>query len=296
MDIKELKNKIETNTLSDDVLILKYEDNKFLANQYVDAICKNKQATKTIINSINDINFNDDIFEINEPQIYVLDVEELKEYPTNDYTNLIVICKKLPDNLSVDFVSIPKLVNWQIEDYVKVRVPGLEEKEIQWLCNICQHDVYRLDQECKKLECFLPPNQKFMFNEINNDNGYCDLNDLGIFDLTDAIIKLEKDKINNILHNRMFIDLEPAGLITILTANYKKLISVYYSNMWNSSLSVSEKQYNYYKKMICNKYKKKDSLANILECLTEIDYKLKSGILEYNNIIDYIICNIFSFV
>ena len=296
MDIKELKNKIETNTLSDNVLILKYEDNKFLANQYIDAICKNKQATKTIINSINDINFNDDIFGVNEPQIYVLDVEELKEYPTDDYTNLIVICKKLPDNLSVDFVNILKLVNWQIEDYVKVRVPGLEEKEIQWLCNVCQYDVYRLDQECKKLECFLPPNQKFMFNEINNDNGYCDLNDLGIFDLTDAIIKLEKDKINNILHNRMFIDLEPAGLITILTANYKKLISVYYSNMWNSSLSVSEKQYNYYKKMICSKYKKKDSLANILECLTEIDYKLKSGILDYNNIIDYIICNIFSFI
>lgn len=296
MDIKELKNKIESNTLTDDLLILKYEDSKYLCNQYVDTICKNKKLNKVNIQSIYDINLNDDIFDSESSDLYVLDVDELKEYPTNEYKNLIILCKKVPDNLTVDFIKIPKLVNWQIEDYVAMRLPGLSKKEVEWLCSVCQYDIYRLNQECNKLEIFLPNNQLLIFNLINQENGYCDLNTLSIFDLSDAIIKLDSNKIEEVLSNRNYIDLEPAGLLTILITNYKKLISVYYSNAWNSSLNVSDKQYNYYKKFICNKYNKKYALVNILECLTEIDYLLKSGVLDYNNIIDYIICNIFSFI
>ena len=107
-------------------VILKYSDNKFLCNQYVDEICKNKNLNKVYITTIEDAI--EDYFGNNDT-LYVIDVENFKEYPTEDYKNLVIICKSVPENLTIDFTDMTKLLNWQIEDYVKYRVPGLEENE-----------------------------------------------------------------------------------------------------------------------------------------------------------------------
>ena len=46
MDIKELKTRIENKSLGDSLLILKYSDNSFIVDQYIDAIASFKNKNK----------------------------------------------------------------------------------------------------------------------------------------------------------------------------------------------------------------------------------------------------------
>ena len=295
MDIVELKRKIETNSLDDSILIFKYSDNKFLCYHYINYIAKNKNKELHYIKSLNDLNVDDDLFDFNDNFLNVLDVEVLNEYPTNDLKNLIIVCKSLPKDLKVDYIDIIKLVNWQIEDFIKSRLTGLDDSQITWLCQSSKYDIYRLDNECKKLELFSPGFQKIIFEEQLAENAYCDLNSNSIFNLTEAIIKKDVNEIKNILKGRDFIDIEPMGFVNILLKNYYKLLVVLSTNNWSESLSniVSDKQYRFYKAVYGKQYSI-TSLIKIYEILTSIDYQLKSGQLDYDTIIDYLIIKLMS--
>ena len=67
-DIRELKNKIENNTLDDAILIFKYNkvDFEFLCEHYVNEIAKVKKLEKIYISSLDELvgntNSGDDFF------------------------------------------------------------------------------------------------------------------------------------------------------------------------------------------------------------------------------------------
>lgn len=279
MDIKELKTKIVNNSISNDVLILKYSDNKFLCYHYIDNICKNKGLEKIYINSISEINNKDNLFEEENNYLYILDVEKLTEDVDPELKNVVIVCKSLPENLKVDYVDITKLISWQIEDFVQMRLSGLDEKQVKWLCEITKYDIYRLDKECSKLELFNEPLQKVLFKEINNENGYLDLNPTTIFNFTNALMKKDLNSIKMILSDLENIDIEATGLVTIMIKQIKNLIDIQINPKNTAvSLGITPKQYNAIKYNV-GKFKN-DQLINMFEFLTEIDYRLKSGELS----------------
>lgn len=299
MDNVELKNKIESNTLSNEPLVLKYSDSKFIAFQYVKAIAKNYQEI-VYINSVKEI-IRDDIFGSNQT-LYVYDVEKLDENITKDDIDLIVICKTVPDYLEIDYVDIAKVLPWMVESFVKMRLKGLDDAEIKWLCEVAKYDVYRLDQECKKLEIFDPLQQKAIFNQMNRENAYSDLNALTIFNFTNAMIKKDYKTLIEVLENIASIDIEGVGLVTILQKQIKNLIDIQ-TNPRNTAASLNMKpaQFNAIK---YNVGKFKDSqLIDIFDFLTEFDYKLKSGNMQFsadtkeNNLrtIDYIVTTVLTY-
>lgn len=294
MDIVQLKSKIESNTLDDSLLILKYSDNKFLCNHYVQNISKNKKLNILNISSINEVSDQTSFFDIEDNYLYVLDVEKLTEFPDSSYKNLIIICKEVPENLTVDYIEIDKLINWQIEDYVKMRLQGLGDKEVCWLCDICKYDIYRLDQECKKLEIFPIGARSNIFNIINSDNGYCDLTDKNLFDFTDAVIKKDMNTINNLIPDIFTVDIEPLGAVTTLLKKFKQILAVQ-TNCKSviTSMGISDKQMWYLKNNQCNIYTT-DQLIRNIEFLTDIDYNVKTGNLELSkeSFLDYIVINI----
>lgn len=294
MDIVELKNKIENNTLGDDVLIFRYSDNKFLCNHYIKHIADNKGKEIQYINSLDDIEEDSDFFEMESPYLRILDVDNFSGEVNPSIKDLIVICKSISKDVKLDYVDITKLLNWHIEDFVKFRLPGLKDVQVKWLCENCKYDIYRLDNECKKLESFALPLQESIFLEQSKDNSYCDLNSNSVFDLTEAIFKKDIVAVKRVLENRDYLDLEPAGLVAILLKNYYKLLVTINSSCWTDSFSgiISEKQYKFYKAVYSKIYSLTE-LINIYELLTSIDYRLKSGQLDYNIIIDYIIVKIF---
>lgn len=295
MDIKELKNKIESKTLCDSPLILKYEDNKFLCYHYINAIARDKNLIKLNINSIDEISNDDSFFEENAHYLYILDVEALNDIITDDYKNLIVVTKEIKKDLPIDFTEIPKLLNWQIEDFMKMRLPGLSEEEILWLCKIANYNIYRLDFEASKLELFPSGQQKILFQELNADNAYCDLNPLNIFNFTNAVIKKDLNTLNDILSNLRYIDIEGVGLISIFTKNIKNIIDIQMNPYATAdSLGMNPKQFAAIKYNV-GKFSNQQ-LINMFDFLTSLDLRLKKGDLQFKsdnkesnvNLIDYI--------
>ena len=291
MELKVLKDKINNNSLNDDIIIFKYVDNKFLCNQYIDTIAKLRNLEKVYINSIYEAE--EDAFGMNN-NLYVIDIDEFKEYPDSSFKNLIIMCKKLPDNLEIDYIDVAKPVNWQIEDFVKYRLKGLDENNVLWLCQICNYDIYRLDSECKKLEIFPQASQQQIFKRLKDDNGYSDLTDLNIFNFTDSLILHDMQKVVSMIKEMELIDIEPLAVVTILLKKFKQLLAVKTNNQsYIKELKMSDKQVWFLKNNQASKFTE-NKLINNIEFLTSIDYKLKSGNLDLSrdNLLSYITCNL----
>lgn len=291
MTNKELKEKIKQNTLDDSALILIYPDVPFVCNQYVNQICKNKGLEKIKISKLSEIQADDELFGTKQSFLYVYEVDKIEEKLPEDIKNIIVVCKQVMNNENIETVKINKLENWQIEDYVKVRVPGITDDQAKWLCSVAKYNIYRLEKECDKLSIFNKEVQQLVFNQLNQENAYYDLNSLTIFNFITAIVNKDYQTMNEVLENIRWIDIEPSGCITLLLKQFKTLIDVSFSSSWNKSLSCSEKQFYYFKHNMMGLYTQ-EQLVNIYEFLTSLDYKLKSGFVPNNSLIDYILVNI----
>ena len=302
MDNKELKQWILDGCQGkDDPLVFKYEDNPFLSNQYATAIAQQKHLEKLSINSIAEINTDNSFLDYNNNFLYVYEVEELQEDIDPKLEHLVVICKKLPKNLSVDFIEIVKLQNWQIEDFVKARLNGLQPDQIKWLCEIANYDIYRLDCECKKIEIFDPAEQPIIFDQLNDDDGYCDLNTLKIFDFTNAIMKKDMYTVNAILSDLKYIDVEATGLITIFRKQFKNLIDIQ-MNPRATADTLGMKPGQFYAISQNKNRFTNNQLVKIYQFITSLDYRLKNGELTFqtgadhltnnNHFVDYITTNL----
>ena len=234
-----------------------------------------------------------DIFGQEENSLYVLDVDTFEEDITKYcLKNVIVKTQKVTnENTASVAIKFDKLLDWQIKDYAKVCLPGLKDLEIEWLCDICKYDIYRLDKECKKISIFNKSSQELIFKQINAENGYVDLNTLTIFNFTNAILKRDKKAAKEILDDIENIDVEPTGVVTVLYKNFKNIINIQMdSKSTPESLGLSYKQFMAIKRN-CGVYNSND-LIRIFELVSSIDYKLKSGYLANEEIVDYLITNI----
>ena len=294
MQLAELKKSILDKSFKMSDYIFKYEDNSFLVNSYIDRIIEDNNFSKVIINDLREIaDIENNVFEDTSKNIYVLTCEEFNDDINKyNYNKIIVKTKKVTDeNCLPKVVEFSKLENWQIEDYVKVCLPGLKEAEVKWLCSISKYDINRLDLECKKINIFNKSEQENIFKQLNNENMYEDLNALTIFNFTNAIIKNNLSEAANVLRDIKNIDVEPTGVVTILYKNFKNIINIQMSNRATAeSLKLSPKQFIAIKRN-CNVYNN-ERLIHIFDILTSIDYKLKSGLLENERIIDYLVTNI----
>ena len=307
-DIRELKNKIENNTLDDAILIFKYNkvDFEFLCEHYVNEIAKVKKLEKIYISSLDELvgntNSGDDFFtaeNIKTPYLYIYKTDtllSLGEY--YDVKNLIIICGKVSKDIKIDYIDFPAVQNWQIEDFVKMHAPGLNDDMVKWLCNICKYDFYRLDNELKKIEIFDKKLQPIIFNQMSDEGVFSDLNTLNIMSLTNAIMQKDLFTINTILSDLKNIDIEATGLCTLLLRQFKCNIEVEGNRAWNPDLLCTEKQFNYLKRNHA-KYST-IQMYNIYEFLTSLDMRLKSGELQFkadnrpnnNSFADYIVANV----
>ena len=280
MTLMDLKKAIENNSISDAPLIFKYTDDKFLVNQYIKEIAKIRRLKISNISSIYDISQDDDLFD-SEPQfIYVCDCDTFSEDLQIDDINIIIICKNVAENVKVDYIEFSKPLNWQIEDFVKMRISGLDEVQIKWLCEISKYDIFRLDNECKKFEIFSPQEQKIIFDMINTDNGFSDMNSLTIFNFTNAIIKKDLATIKAVLSDLKNIDIEGSGLITIFSKQFRNIIDIQLNLKASAeSLNMTSKQYNAIK-YSCGKYSNQQ-LIDVYTFITDLDRRLKLGDYQF---------------
>lgn len=296
MNLKEVKNKIIDKSLSTSLLIFKCEKETFIAHQYVKEILKIRNNLEVVyVDSLDDVVVNEfSIFEDNSFYVVVVDKLESTNRDISKLENVVVICSKVDNQYTNEkysnyIVEVPKLVDWQIQEYLQLHMQGLNPQYIKWLCEITNNDINRLYNEMCKISIFDNSQQDYMFKLINDENGYGDLTQLNIFNFTDAVFKRDKKKVLEILENRESIDLEPAGVVTLLYKNFRIITQLQMNpKVTYEQLGISQKQLNAIKYYNLNHYSNSE-LVNILELLTSIDYKLKSGLLPYDMIIDYVI-------
>lgn len=296
MDIKELKQQIETNTLSQPLLILKYKKNgEFIIQQYIKKIANNKNIDIIYIDNVEDIpkksifagSWNSDLF--------VLKLDDMKDLPENISENitLIIVVKKIVSLIKKKYqsyvVEVPELEDWQIKDYISSKCEGLTEIQIEELFNTYKNDLYRLDIELDKLKLFNDQGTKY--NEFKNQL-FTDVTNYGIFDLTNSIIQKDRNSLSKVYNDIEYIDVEPFGFMNVLISNFKKVIDVQLSkNPTEESTGLSNKQIWAIKKYSCGYYSPQE-LSDIFMFLTDLDYKIKAGELDTKILIDLIITKI----
>lgn len=284
MELRKLKELLNNNLSISLPLILVEENNDFLVNTYVDKLAHNLSREICRISDLNEIKeITSDIFSDNN-YLFVYATDELISN-LEDFKDiyLVIISKKVPRDPNLDFVKFEKLEDWQIEDYTKYLLPGLSDEEVEWLCKIAKYDIYRINNEASKINIFDKDSQRVIFKEINDDNGYYDLNELTIFDLTNAIIKRDMVTIKKIFSDIDNIDVEGPGIITILLRQFSNLISIQLSaNPTPQSTGLSDKQFRAIK-YNCGKFSDK-KLVDIYKFLNQLDIDLKNGLLDLGNL------------
>lgn len=306
--LAELKKAILNKKIDDNLLVFCYKDVSFIAHQYAHAIADIKNLNLSVEEDFDAkfLDFQNSMFDFSDIDcLRLFEVDKFSTKLTKELSNIkntIVICKDVDDKTLKQlkelemYFEFDKMQEWQIIDYMKAVCKGLNESKIKWLCSIANKDIYRLDNEMKKISCFEIEKQDDVFDMIDLDNGYSDLTELKIFDLSNAICARDYKEVDRILKEIDNLNVEAMSLIAILKRQFKLIVQIQLnSTVTAESLNIKSVQFNIIRNKNCNKFTS-DKLKSIYEFLNDFDYKLKSGLLDINknSLIDYILCEILS--
>ena len=299
MELSSLKQFILDEKIANDLLVFQYEDGNahFVANQYANAICEQKNLQKVVVPSLAAIEEGASSYTHDtNSEFYIIHAENFNEvYPSYyNFKNTIIICnkidKKIEAKLSDFIVKFPKLQNWQIEDYIRAQAPNISADNAQWLNAACTNNLYRIQNEVDKVVLFKDLEQQEVLEAIK-DQPNSDLFVMSIFELADAVIKCDVATLFRYFKHRNNCDIEPMGLVITLLKKCRDIVLI----LGNSGLSaaeigVSDRAIWAIKKSYA--YCSIDKLRENIKFLTDIDYKLKTGALELSKeaFTDYIIC------
>lgn len=299
LDIKDFKNDIENKNIKYNFAILKYSDTDFLGFQYVDAIAKVLNKPVKIIDDLSEMSKNTfSLFGDNDSDCIYLFLVDKFDYNNLDIISkdLYIICKTI-DKKSLEvfnnyIVELPKLEDWQIKDYVYSVAEGANEKSLDRLIDVCGNDIYRINQELNKIKIFTKQERNFTFDKFIEDGIFSDLSTYSIFDFSNAIVKRDRETLRKIYKEIDKIDIEPIGLVTVLLNNFRNIIKIQLANNPTAESCGMKPNQFWAVKHSCGLYTK-EQLLSIFNFLTEIDKKIKTGMIPVDSfLIDYIVVNI----
>lgn len=283
MDIKSLKTKIENNDLDDSFMLWKCPPgSELVVLQYLKKIAENKHLVLKYIDSIDEIVGDSFLKDIN---LYVFLSKKYNEKYNNN--NLIVICE---ETKNTDAIVFPKLEAWQVVDFAKSFLPGVNIEILNELIKgYSEYQLFISDME--KLAIFDEEDQNYLVDDLFDQLSITPT--LTVFDLSNALLRHDIKLAREVLKVKDRIDLTPMHLLTILLNNVKKVLDIQLggNNVRASDLGISDKQFFVIKKYNCGIYSNA-KLISIYETLLDIENKFKFKELEVCDIIDYIVCKI----
>lgn len=297
MDIKELKEAVEQNTLQSDmqVWVLSDDSSRIITDQYIRIIAQNKHlqikylyATETfktvgennrhLLNQIPDASF------ITDENLYIIVTDKWDISDTHE--NCIVLCKK------GNGVTIPKLEDWQILDYAASIASGIDREYLEFIMSRYSTNYQLFLNDVEKLAIFYPSEQRFILDELLDTGALDYARSETIFMLADAIVTKDIKTIQKVLRVLNYIDVEPLGLLVVLYKKFKQILEIQCNpSATAQSLGVTDKQFYAIKKRNCGYYNN-DDLIRIVHFLSGLEETWLLNGLEYNQMIDYIIFNI----
>lgn len=307
MDLKKLKNDISQNTVEDSffIFICEHESSCFLANQYIKAIAKLEDKEINYLDSIDGYtNTQKSLFTINSSEI---SDKNLNVYRCESFSNcsnklkfakyLVILTDKVSDEVLQTFdyniVKLPKLENWMIQDYVYVKGEGIDKEDLDYLVQVCNYDIYRIENELDKLSQFGKTQKKYIFKQMIKEGAFNDLSTYNIFALTNAIQSRDLNEVSRVLRSGM--EIEPLALISLLCQNFRKMLVVWYDRAPTPESTGLKSNQIWAIRNLPKNYSK-NQLIYIFKFLTSLDLKLKQGNLPTNSqtLVDYVVTKILS--
>ena len=302
MLLQDIKTQIETNSIRNTFIIFRCDD-KFIVKQYYKAISQqlNKKIDYidnlySLTNKSVDIFFQDSTEDKNL-RVHITDTFDFYNKDLLDEQYLIIICNKVEKNTAEIYkdyiVEVNPLEYWCIKDYLYSILKGVDTKYIDWLMENCNYDINRLQLEADKLLIFEENERNIVFTQMLEDDAFSDITNKTIFNFTDAVVKKDIAKLRTIYEDIDNIDIEDIGLVTVLYQNFRKLLQVWMANNPTpESTGLNSKQIYAIKKL--PRVWNETQLVDILELLTSIDFRIKSGTMPMNILRDYLVVNILS--
>lgn len=294
MTLEELKTIIESNNIPEQLVIFKLTDNDFIPNQYIDFIGKSFEVeTKESYSEL--VNSNVDIFSTgtnNSLKVLRVDNFDCEDESIKNAKNTFIICNKInkkSQELFNDYIiNIPKLEDWQIKDYAYSVGCGVDEQDLEKLIQVCNGNIYRLEQELQKIILFPEVQRKHLFKSFIDDGVFNDLSKYNIFNFSNALVKRDAKSLFEAYRDIENIDVEPIGLLVLMIGSIKRIIDVQLSvNSSPETLNMKSNQY-WATRHSCGFYTK-EQLMYIFSFLTELDKKIKLGEMPVEHLVDYII-------
>lgn len=299
LNLNEVKTALENNKDIDQFLIFYYEDTTdYIPVQYAKALARIRNSEILYVNELDEINSSPDPFSEPISNLYLYKTDSLERIPAKYLqNNLIIITPKLLKDVEKEYdeyiLRIPKLEEWQIVDYIKTVSPGLTQDEMEWLVRTYKSNMYRVELEVDKLKPFSESARQYIFEDFYVDHVFETLSEYGIFDFTNAIQGKDLQTISNILSDINHIDIEPTGLITLLCANFKKLIKVWLNkNPTPENTGLKSNQIWAINKL--SRTYTKEQLVKVFELVSDMERRLKTGEMPEELIIDYLTVKILS--
>ena len=298
MTIETLFKDIQQNTVTDDLIIFKNPKNDFIANQYINEIAKQHNLTIMSVEDVDDIKTTQTAFDLIVPaNLQILRVDTFKSTNTDliKAKNVIIVCNSIPKETEKIFknyiVKVPELENWQIKDYIYTQLEGTEPTELDWLAEVCKYDIHRIALEVDRLKIFPPIERTVTIRNFKEDLIYSDLSEYVIFDFINALILQDAEKVKKLYLQLSTMESSPLGIVALLYNNIKDIIMVHTGNMSAAEIGIPSGKY-WAIKHIPVQYNK-DQYIKLFLLITSIDKQLKTGNLDVDLILDYLLVNIF---
>lgn len=305
MTIQELKSQIESNSVTDNLIIFKANPDSIIPDQYIREISRLKQLEINYVDTPDElIGTSSSIFGIADTaQLSCLNVIKSEVYiwgynGLSRVHNAIIVVSKF-ENKDVEkqlqeyIVNVPELEEWQVRDYVFSLIPGVDQKQLDWMITLCGKNYLRLQSELDKLLLFQEAEQKFVFNDLINDGEFSDLSSFNIFSLTNALSTKNMNDIQAVYKELDRVDVNEFGLLTLMIKNFRNLIMVQLnSNPTPENTGMTSGQLYAIKKL--PKVYSAEQLVKIYEVLLDVDRKIKNGELPTEIVIDYLLIKILS--
>lgn len=283
MNIKQLKEQLQQNQNPTGPLIFVVKGSGHLIfEQYLQKICSLRGKVPCFL---------DWSTQESSPSLWQEDADYQYVYSCEHFSSAqlqptdVVVCHTTD---YVEPIICEPLQSWQLQSYAQGRLPGLSNQQVTKLCEICVSPE-RLFNEIDKIALFVPREQSNIFELLQTEGAYEDLTTYNIFSLTTALQKKDVTTLGQVLLANQ--ELSPMALLSLLYRNFKLIAALQLSPTSDpQKLGCSVKQY-YALKHYVNIFTKKE-LFNILNFLSMIDYRIKTGDLSVDVLTDYLVTHI----
>ena len=290
INLEELKNEIENNSLAHNLVIYKCaKGSEFIPHQYVLNLRNLCGYEIQHVDNVDELPKESLFTTVDFSGLTILTIDKLDEVISESNNRVWVICNKIDNKVKKEcddcIVEVPKLEEWQVRDFISSYCDVLSESQIDELYEVYKNNLFRLDNELHKIK--LIGNYEQIKSQL-----YTDISNYNVFDIVNSIVRRDRVSLSNIYRDIDCIDIEPFGLLTLLINNFRHVIDIQLArNATDEFVGVSSRQFWAIKNYSCGHYSK-DELVYIYKLLTGIDYKVKSGKLDTSMLINYIICKI----